>query len=386
MSSRRTFHPVIDRLRLLVVFPTAYLLLPLQALAQAPITLAPNTGNGRVYTSTAGAVVVEINTPNAAGLSHNQFNTYNVPAAGAVLNNASPAQFTVASQLAGTLTANFNLKPGAAANVILNEVVSPNASTIAGFTEIAGQKADLIVANPYGITVSGGGFINTDNVTLATGRPVLNNGALSAVRVGSGELVVTGTGLNGSNLNFLNLLGRSVKIDGAVNTKDLVVAAGANDFNLATREATANPGAASGGAPAYAIDSTVVGGMYAERIRLVANDAGVGVRALGDVAATTGDFTIDANGKVQLSGRAYAERDARITAAGGVEISGAAASLTAKRDWDLAAADIILSEAGGVVSDIHGRPLAYNNAHAVQPSLVAANAGLHAQIIGLLRQ
>ena len=39
-----------------------------------------------------------------------------------------------------------------------------------------------------------------------------------------------------------------------------------------------------------------------------------------------------------------------------------------------------------VVSDIHGRPLAYNNAHAVQPSLVAANAGLHAQIIGLLRQ
>jgi len=60
--------------------------------------------------------------------------------------------------------------------------------------------------------------------------------------------------------------------------------------------------------------------------------------------------------------------------------------MTAKRDWDLAAADIILSEAGGVVSDIHGRPLAYNNAHAVQPSLVAANAGLHAQIIGLLRQ
>ena len=64
----------------------------------------------------------------------------------------------------------------------------------------------------------------------------------------------------------------------------------------------------------------------------------------------------------------------------------ASVSLTAKRDWDLAAADIILSEAGGVVSDIHGRPLAYNNAHAVQPSLVAANAGLHAQIIGLLRQ
>jgi len=62
----------------------------------------------------------------------------------------------------------------------------------------------------------------------------------------------------------------------------------------------------------------------------------------------------------------------------------ATVALSAKRDWDLAAADIILTEAGGVVSDAQGTPLAYNNAHAVQPTLVAANRNLHAEILGLL--
>ena len=62
----------------------------------------------------------------------------------------------------------------------------------------------------------------------------------------------------------------------------------------------------------------------------------------------------------------------------------ASASLTAKRDWDLAAADIILGEAGGVLTDARGEPLIYNRAETVQPSLVAANPKLHTEIIRLL--
>jgi myo-inositol-1(or 4)-monophosphatase len=64
----------------------------------------------------------------------------------------------------------------------------------------------------------------------------------------------------------------------------------------------------------------------------------------------------------------------------------ASVSLTAKRDWDLAAADIILSEAGGLLTDARDTVLAYNRASATQTSLVGANPGLHAAIIGLLRQ
>jgi len=62
----------------------------------------------------------------------------------------------------------------------------------------------------------------------------------------------------------------------------------------------------------------------------------------------------------------------------------ASVSLTAKRDWDLAAADIILEESGGCLSDATGHMLVYNRPVTKQASLVAANPALHAEIISLL--
>jgi myo-inositol-1(or 4)-monophosphatase len=62
----------------------------------------------------------------------------------------------------------------------------------------------------------------------------------------------------------------------------------------------------------------------------------------------------------------------------------ATVSLSAKRDWDLAAADVILAEAGGRISDLAGAPLRYNGPDAVQPGLIAAGPALHAQIVSLL--
>ena len=64
----------------------------------------------------------------------------------------------------------------------------------------------------------------------------------------------------------------------------------------------------------------------------------------------------------------------------------ASVSLTAKRDWDLAAADIILTEAGGCLTDANGAALIYNRPVTRQASLIAANPGLHTEIISLLRQ
>lgn len=64
----------------------------------------------------------------------------------------------------------------------------------------------------------------------------------------------------------------------------------------------------------------------------------------------------------------------------------ASVSLTAKRDWDLAAADIILHEAGGRLTDAGGAMLIYNRALTRQSSLVAANPELHTAIVSLLRQ
>ena len=64
----------------------------------------------------------------------------------------------------------------------------------------------------------------------------------------------------------------------------------------------------------------------------------------------------------------------------------ASVSLTAKHDWDLAAADIILHEAGGCLTDAGGAALIYNRPVTRQSSLVAANPTLHAEITRLLRQ
>jgi myo-inositol-1(or 4)-monophosphatase len=64
----------------------------------------------------------------------------------------------------------------------------------------------------------------------------------------------------------------------------------------------------------------------------------------------------------------------------------ASVSLTAKRDWDLAAADVILNEAGGRLTNAQGAVLVYNRASTLQNSLVAANPVLNAEIVALLRR
>jgi myo-inositol-1(or 4)-monophosphatase len=51
------------------------------------------------------------------------------------------------------------------------------------------------------------------------------------------------------------------------------------------------------------------------------------------------------------------------------------------RDWDIAAADLILQEAGGVLSDFSGRPPVYNRDDPVHGELMAASHGLHPRLI-----
>lgn len=58
----------------------------------------------------------------------------------------------------------------------------------------------------------------------------------------------------------------------------------------------------------------------------------------------------------------------------------ATVSLWAKKDWDLAAAELILSEAGGLATTHAGQPFTYNGPKPRQPSLLAANPALHAAL------
>ncbi|AZF45439.1 MULTISPECIES: hemagglutinin repeat-containing protein [unclassified Pseudomonas] len=280
---------------------------PLLAQAEGIVVSAPGTSVGQAGN---GVPVVNIATPNGAGLSHNQFQQYNVGPNGVILNNATGT--LVNTQLGGYIVGNPNLK-GGAASVILNEVNGGSASQLRGYTEVAGQSAKVIVANPYGITCSGCGFINTPNVTLTTGKPVLDpTGQLKSYQVDGGAVTIDGEGLNASNVDRFDIITRSAKINAQINARELNVIAGRNDVDAKTLNAT--PRADDGSAkPELAIDSSALGGMYAGAIKLVGTEAGVGVKLDGTLAASGGDIQLDANGRLSMA-QAAATGNVKVTA------------------------------------------------------------------------
>jgi filamentous hemagglutinin len=259
--------------------------------------IAVSGGNTTVGQAGNGVPVINIATPNANGLSHNQFKDYNVETNGLILNNATGR--TQGTQLGGIIVGNPNLTNGAA-TTILNEVNGGNPSQLKGYTEVAGQSARVIVANPYGITCNGCGFINTPRVTLSTGKPVLSNGQLDHFQVDGGSVTLEGAGLNATNVDQFDIVTRSAKLNAELYANKLNVITGRNDVNAETLAATARSGGDSD-KPQLAIDSSALGGMYAGAIKLVGTEAGVGVKLAGDMAASAGDIMIDASGQLTMA-------------------------------------------------------------------------------------
>ncbi len=308
-------------------------------------------GNTSIGSAGNGVPVVNIATPNANGLSHNRFTDYNVDQQGLILNNATDRLQN--TQLGGYIIGNTNLN-GRAAGLILNEVNGGSPSQLKGYTEVAGQGAHVIVANPHGITCDGCGFINTPKVTLSTGKPVVENGRLDRYDVDGGAIAIEGAGLNAGNVDQFELITRSAQINAELHAKQLAMVTGRNEVDAATLAATAKADDGST-QPQLAIDSSALGGMYAGAIRLVGTEQGVGVKLAGDMAASGGDIQIDANGKltlartaasgdiaikaadVDLTRSAYASGKARVTSAGTVEVK---ESLAAAGDLSVNAARI----------------------------------------------
>ncbi|MDQ3594215.1 MAG: filamentous hemagglutinin N-terminal domain-containing protein, partial [Pseudomonadota bacterium] len=280
---------------LVLILANALFWQPLLAQAGGIVVSAPGTTVGQAGN---GVPVVNIATPNGSGLSHNQFKDYNVGPNGVILNNANGPMTN--TQLGGYIVGNPNLK-GGAASVILNEVNGGSPSQLRGYTEVAGQSAKVIVANPYGVTCSGCGFINTPNVTLTTGKPVLDaSGQLQRYQVDGGAVTIDGEGLNASNVDRFEIITRSAKINAQINARELTVIAGRNDVDAKSLKATAR--ADDGSAkPELAIDSSALGGMYAGAIKLVGTEAGVGVKLDGTLAASGGDIQLDANGRLSMA-------------------------------------------------------------------------------------
>ncbi|TDY26120.1 filamentous hemagglutinin family protein [Paraburkholderia sp. BL6665CI2N2] len=185
-----------------------------------------------------GVGQVNINRPSGAGVSVNTYNQFDVQQRGAILNN-SPTM--VQSQLGGMINGNPNFAPGQAAKIIVNQVNSASASQFNGALEVAGQRANVILANPSGISVNGGTFINTSRATLTTGIPnYAADGSVSGFNVTGGNIAISGAGLNASNVDQVDLLSRAVQANAAVYAKtSLNVVTGANSVDYNTLSGTA---------------------------------------------------------------------------------------------------------------------------------------------------
>ncbi len=256
--------------------------------------ITPQNGAG-MDKAANGVPVVNIATPNGAGISHNRFTDYNVGKEGLILNNATGKLNP--TQLGGLIQNNPNLKAGGEAKGIINEVTGGNRSLLQGYTEVAGKAANVMVANPYGITCDGCGFINTPHATLTTGRPVMNaDGSLQALEVTEGSITINGAGLDGTRSDAVSIIARATEVNAALHAKDLTVTAGANRITADGRVSALK---GEGDVPKVAVDTGALGGMYARRIHLTSTESGVGVN-LGNLYARDGDIILSSAGKLVL--------------------------------------------------------------------------------------
>ncbi|HEJ0402825.1 TPA: hemagglutinin repeat-containing protein [Serratia marcescens] len=262
------------------------IILAASAGAYAAEIVAANGANGPgVSTAATGAQVVDIVAPNGNGLSHNQYQDFNVNQPGAVLNNSREAGL---SQLAGQLGANPNLG-GREASVILNEVIGRNPSLLHGQQEIFGMAADYVLANPNGISCQSCGFINTSHSSLVVGNPLVENGVLQGYSTfgNRNTLSLNGT-LNAGGV--LDLIAPKIDSRGEVIVQDFkqsngkVTSAAINAISGLNRVARDGTVQASQQMPT-ALDSYYLGSMQAGRINIINTAQGSGVKLAGSLNA-----------------------------------------------------------------------------------------------------
>ncbi len=341
---------------------------------------APAGQRPQVIATQNGLPQVNIAAPNRSGVSHNQYRQFDVDKRGAILNNSASMTST---QLAGMIQGNPNLKLNSApARVILNEVNSSNPSELRGFLEVAGGRAQVIVANPAGIVCNGCGTINAGRMTLTTGKTQLNaDGSLAGYQVERGTVRIEGGGLNGDarhDTEYVDVLARAVDVNAGVWAKQgLNVVAGRNRISADAKTVSAL--ATDGKAPELAIDMGQMGGMYSGHIRMIGTEAGVGVRNQGGHIQAEKTLTVSSEGKltwqsgkqeavteaggdIQLAARDSIEHHGKLHSGGTLSVDSREGDV--KQSGTLAAAgDVTLKAKRGITSN--GNLLAGSDANSV---------------------
>lgn len=283
-------------------------------MAAAPIlpdTKAPAERQPLVMETASGIPLVNITAPTAGGVSRNAYTDFNVPKEGAILNNSYRQSET---QLAGWVQGNSGMAKGTA-KIIVNEVTSANPTAMKGFLEVAGDRASVVIANPNGITVNGGGFINTNKAILTTGTPLYDgNGNLRSFHVDGGTVAFEGDGLEGRKADSVAILSRAIRLNAGLWANQLDLRTGVNEIDAETYEA--NPldeNEARGEKPEFALDSSALGGMYAGCIVFIGTEKGLGVNMQGTMTATEA-MSLDNDGNLKVAGTMYSAGNVELRA------------------------------------------------------------------------
>ncbi|WP_254208568.1 filamentous hemagglutinin N-terminal domain-containing protein [Burkholderia multivorans] len=328
------------------------------------VSIAPN---GRQLVNLAPAV---------AGVSSNTYSSFNVTTAGATLNNT-----------------------GINARTIVNQVTSTNRSLIEGEIAVAGPRANVVLANPNGITVNGGSFVNTGHVALSTGTVSFNDLQIApgviqrnvVLDTSTGTIVVGPGGLAGALIG-LDLIAKNIVVDGPIDntfssaTAGVRLLAGRSRVELNTglspsdnandwlsRSATTDPDTAS----SYAIDITAAGSLTSGRVQLIVTDRGPGVRSAGAMNASLGDFTLTSNGNVEMShAKIDVARDLDVSSQGGITLTDTEVKANGGHA-SVSAADAIALTGSSVMAyssvKLNGAGIALNPDEAMTGSTVASS-------------
>ena len=285
---------------------------------------APKNEQPIILQTANGLPQVNIQTPNDKGLSHNKYSKFDVDTKGAILNNS---RTNVQTQQAGMITGNPYLARGEA-KVILNEVNSSDPSVLKGYVEVAGKKADVIIANPSGLHCEGCGVINSDRTTFTTGKPQIVNGNLENFVVENGRVSVSGKGLDNSRVDYTEVITREMQANAGIwSKKETKVITGKNtvkrsDDPEALQITHTKQTLSTENKPQFALDVGELGGMYSGKIYLIGTEDGVGVRNAGHIGASAETLQIDSHGRIVNTGTVNAQKDLRLVSETGIENTG----------------------------------------------------------------
>ncbi|HHA0036029.1 TPA: filamentous hemagglutinin N-terminal domain-containing protein [Yersinia enterocolitica] len=238
--------------------------------------------------------VINIVAPSSDGVSHNQYNEFNVDGNGVIFNNSAiNNKFNDEGNGSLIIEGNRNLQAmsdtfsvhGNPARVILNEVTGTNDSMLAGRQHIVGHSADYILANPNGIICDGCSFDpNFSQVTLVVGKPVVDDGRLQEFNSTSNTNRMTIKNTREVDMaKILTLITPNINANGHIRaSKEVNVIVGQNKVTQNNKVIHSG----FSGASERLVDGYFLGSIAANRIRLHDTRKGSGLVLQGNITAS----------------------------------------------------------------------------------------------------